>query len=614
MIFLFKIKIEYISDPPVWRRVEVPASLTFLQFHQVIQTIFSWGNSHLWNFEPRTKSRRQSPAFHIEEPYFGQECFDYTTPMIASDTTLDRIFPSEKELIYTYDYGDGWVHTIKLEGITEENRAYAVCTKGKGTTPPEDCGGVGGYFNLKKAFENRDKEQMDFYRDWLYLDDDEIWNPDSFCAETLNAINTKLKQIKAPVGEIEQTDVTKPFESAYTCHPSYYSVQELLNRKTVVELRHMASLLGIRFKAGVKKGTMLDIIADRMINRPETLIRAAFYYELKAFIDIINGKMTLEYADESELLYELNRFGLIYALDFHRDNISTLNFQMDLADILKPLIPAELERRERNGALLFEKLALGCANIYGYTEMYYLQDFIPVVEERTGFRFNDPNTLTDAIYPVIAAIDSGNRKEKHILLSPFAKNIGFYPDEEHIRFEIEPKKHHFDTTLDYGEMPYPKFSGKEADKLREIIGKYGCSGTNPDAVLRRMWLNHQNVERSNPFNDLGFLDLPDMSALQPCLDAVTDFSNNVPCWKLRGNSSMEIAKIELASPKNGTPRISMGPNMRAMGIDSFEQLISMACNGEDIPQHPFPTSGKVGRNDPCPCGSGKKYKHCCGRN
>jgi preprotein translocase subunit SecA len=23
---------------------------------------------------------------------------------------------------------------------------------------------------------------------------------------------------------------------------------------------------------------------------------------------------------------------------------------------------------------------------------------------------------------------------------------------------------------------------------------------------------------------------------------------------------------------------------------------------------------KVGRNDPCPCGSGKKYKKCCGEN
>ena len=25
------------------------------------------------------------------------------------------------------------------------------------------------------------------------------------------------------------------------------------------------------------------------------------------------------------------------------------------------------------------------------------------------------------------------------------------------------------------------------------------------------------------------------------------------------------------------------------------------------------TWGKVGRNEPCPCGSGKKYKHCHGR-
>ena len=24
-------------------------------------------------------------------------------------------------------------------------------------------------------------------------------------------------------------------------------------------------------------------------------------------------------------------------------------------------------------------------------------------------------------------------------------------------------------------------------------------------------------------------------------------------------------------------------------------------------------AAKVGRNDPCPCGSGKKYKKCCGR-
>jgi SWIM/SEC-C metal-binding protein len=31
------------------------------------------------------------------------------------------------------------------------------------------------------------------------------------------------------------------------------------------------------------------------------------------------------------------------------------------------------------------------------------------------------------------------------------------------------------------------------------------------------------------------------------------------------------------------------------------------------PQKPISAEKKVGRNDPCPCGSGNKYKKCCGR-
>ncbi|MBN2187501.1 MAG: SEC-C domain-containing protein, partial [Dehalococcoidia bacterium] len=48
--------------------------------------------------------------------------------------------------------------------------------------------------------------------------------------------------------------------------------------------------------------------------------------------------------------------------------------------------------------------------------------------------------------------------------------------------------------------------------------------------------------------------------------------------------------------------------------------VSIAKNaGEDgakqPPRQKMPVMAgkKVGRNDPCPCGSGKKYKHCCGR-
>jgi len=36
-------------------------------------------------------------------------------------------------------------------------------------------------------------------------------------------------------------------------------------------------------------------------------------------------------------------------------------------------------------------------------------------------------------------------------------------------------------------------------------------------------------------------------------------------------------------------------------------------DGEISPRTIVRSSPKTGRNDPCPCGSGKKYKHCCGR-
>ena len=39
-----------------------------------------------------------------------------------------------------------------------------------------------------------------------------------------------------------------------------------------------------------------------------------------------------------------------------------------------------------------------------------------------------------------------------------------------------------------------------------------------------------------------------------------------------------------------------------------------AGDGTDVKRPVVRKHAKVGRNDPCPCGSGLKYKKCCGRN
>ena len=44
--------------------------------------------------------------------------------------------------------------------------------------------------------------------------------------------------------------------------------------------------------------------------------------------------------------------------------------------------------------------------------------------------------------------------------------------------------------------------------------------------------------------------------------------------------------------------------------DVFGESIRKNIGGKQIPKV-APKSAKVGRNDPCPCGSGKKYKDCC---
>lgn len=71
---------------------------------------------------------------------------------------------------------------------------------------------------------------------------------------------------------------------------------------------------------------------------------------------------------------------------------------------------------------------------------------------------------------------------------------------------------------------------------------------------------------------------------------------------------MAIAvKFTLRTPtrtQSAGPQITLGPKRRDSHITAQAQQNNTIIR----------TTAKVGRNDPCPCGSGKKYKNCCGRN
>ena len=85
---------------------------------------------------------------------------------------------------------------------------------------------------------------------------------------------------------------------------------------------------------------------------------------------------------------------------------------------------------------------------------------------------------------------------------------------------------------------------------------------------------------------------------------------------------IEIVRTELGGPADETGMVEFLASFTVKGVRqehherSQFQKVGGAwyfSEGKTLPPRPVMRSGpKAGRNDPCPCGSGKKFKKCCG--
>lgn len=149
LTYQFKIKLRGITNPPVWRRVLVPAHFTFAGFHAVIQKAFGWWNEHLYCFGDKPYSQSLYIAEENKEDWYRP---DYD----ARKFTLGELFGDGgiiKKFCYVYDFGDDWIHDITLEKVFDEYSDHATCIKGKGACPEEDSGGVWEYEDMKEDGE-----------------------------------------------------------------------------------------------------------------------------------------------------------------------------------------------------------------------------------------------------------------------------------------------------------------------------------------------------------------------------------------------------------------------------------------------------------------------------
>lgn len=189
-MFHFHVELRDVENPVVWRDIEVPASYTFDQFHKVLQVVFGWSDYHLYEFSDK-------------KDYFGKATYRITIPSEydaeyeektynARRKKLQSVFPKTRQLTYRYDYGDNWDFEVLYEGSsTVENYPFAHCSDGAGATPPEDCGGTGGYERMKESFANQDDE-VESFREWLGMKSKENWDSNFFPTQIRRYINIAL--------------------------------------------------------------------------------------------------------------------------------------------------------------------------------------------------------------------------------------------------------------------------------------------------------------------------------------------------------------------------------------------------------------------------------------
>ncbi len=154
--YLLKIQLLDI-EPEIWRRFVVPASITLDRLHDVIQIVMGWTDNHLHEFTIGKKRYTEYP----ESKEDGLVCGKYRLG--------DLIKQKGRTFRYLYDFGDSWEHELVLEEsryFNPELRTELACLKGERACPPEDVGGVPGYFEFCNVLKDPNHEEHKSYMEW----------------------------------------------------------------------------------------------------------------------------------------------------------------------------------------------------------------------------------------------------------------------------------------------------------------------------------------------------------------------------------------------------------------------------------------------------------------
>ena len=154
---------------PCKRRIIVPENINFYQFHNVLQESFAWKDCHLHQFVVDVDTDGY-PSRIIQPQWDGMEELPGVEVQDSVEITLADVFASRKRIVYEYDFGDEWLHTIDLCRVIDDcTNPYPQCIMAVGDAPMEGCGGPDGFAYITTVLSDPQHPEHREISQWVQI-------------------------------------------------------------------------------------------------------------------------------------------------------------------------------------------------------------------------------------------------------------------------------------------------------------------------------------------------------------------------------------------------------------------------------------------------------------
>lgn len=362
------------------------------------------------------------------------------------------------------------------------------------------------------------------------------------------------------------------------------SLHETLGRMTKENLNKIRKNLEIKNLSSLKKAELADklaVLIPQNYRRIISLLDQTFYKTIKKIVKN-SGIYTYDFSSHTAEL--LMKYGICFPCLYK--GRKALFMPPELIDAFQKSDGHELEKTARRNSEWI-RLTQGLLYYYGVISTRMI---LEKIRELTRTDFNEPDffNVIDFAVKLYRVVEYSPYGMKYIMVDEDEDEIlqerKKRPDIDYFPFtrqqltkagdpdfiEITPELNNLMGFL----LRHYEIPDEAADDIRGDIVFFIIGGEKPAEVL-------EYLEE--------YLESPSKSFLDKLLLLLTEVYNHTRQWALKGHSPAELAGKDTQAAK---------PARHEEG----------AANIIDLKRYT-----KVGRNDPCPCGSGKKYKYCCGR-